>query len=110
MIPMSGLLAVVRSRLFGLVWAVVGIAVPLAWLWTLVGPSEDAVKLRSALILSMGVPADFQWAPQSVPGTFIQNKSGVPQDFERVAASIDADTPSLRQEISRRHWRSRGTS
>ena len=75
----------IRSTTFRVVCALVGVLVPVAWLLTLVTPSEEAVKVRNALVMQVGTPADFDWTPDEIPATFLVNRKGVPAEFLQVA-------------------------
>jgi hypothetical protein len=75
----------IRSNAFRIVCALVGALVPVAWLLTLVTPSVEAVKVRNALVMQLGKPADFDWTPAETPATFLVNRQGVPAEFLPVA-------------------------
>ena len=78
-----------RGRLWlGVCAALLGMAIPLLWLYTLVTPGEEAVKVRNGLVAQIGEPADFDWLPNETPATFLLDRGPVPVEFARIAAHL----------------------
>ncbi len=90
--------ALAEGRWLRLATAVVGLTVPLIWLWTTVTPSEVTVRIRNGLAAQVGRPADFDWTPDRVPPTYLVNRSGVPAAFQEIAAGMHAGSPSSDRE------------
>lgn len=70
----------VASRPFRLAAAMLGILIPSLWLVSTVTPSDEAVKLRNALLADMGTIEDFNWTPETVPDSF-RVETGGPDDY-----------------------------
>ena len=62
--------------------SVLALTVSLLWLFTVVTPSEEAVKVRNSLVAQVGEPADFDWAPEETPPGFLGD-SGRPHEAYR---------------------------
>jgi hypothetical protein len=77
-------------RWLRLLAAIVGLLVPLVWLWTTVTPSEVTVRVRNALGASVGAPADFDWTPDSVPAGFLLSTAEPPPEFVEIARGLRA--------------------
>ncbi len=76
-----------------------GIAANLAGLLLLAGyvlsqayPSSEAVRLRNALLITRGTPADFSWTPKQVPASFTaEQRAPLPEFVSAVrAAGVDS--------------------
>lgn len=79
-------------RWLRLLAAIVGLLVPLVWLWTTVTPSEVTVRVRNALGASVGAPADFDWTPDGVPEGYLLSTATPPAEFTRIAEALRAST------------------
>ena len=71
--------------------AVLGIAVPAAWVATSITPGEEAVKVRNSLVARLGTPEDFNWRPDQVPPEFLSDEGAVPADFRELVAQLASD-------------------
>lgn len=60
------------------------------WLWTLAGPSADSVRLRTALIATVGQPDDFAWHPDNAPASFAIETVAPPKLFNDVVAGLSS--------------------
>lgn len=76
--------------------ALIGIAIPAAWVLSLVIPGEEAVKIRNSLVASVGQPADFRWTPDQVPADFLVNQATPSPEYARVATELVAAEPGRR--------------
>lgn len=65
--------------------ALLGILIPGLWLVSTVTPSDQAVTIRNAMLAEMGSIEDFDWTPDSVPGSF-RLETGGPDEFFKVRA------------------------
>jgi hypothetical protein len=71
--------------------ALLGIAVPAAWLATSITPGEEAVKVRNSLVARMGTPEDFNWLPEQVPAGFLYDEGTATAEFRDIAAQLAND-------------------
>jgi hypothetical protein len=78
------------ARWFGTVAALVGVAIPSLWLFSLVTPGEEAVKVRNALVAEMGEPHDFLWTPAEPPPGFQFNEAPPTELYRAAARSLQA--------------------
>lgn len=100
---MTAVLRIAGTRWFRVCSSLLGIAIPLVWLLTVVTPGHEAVKVRNALVAHVGQPADFTWTPDAVPATFLTNRGPVPARFERTATLLSAtngDVPLMGLELA----------
>jgi len=81
------------TRWFTTLAALVGIAIPAAWLLSVVTPDEEAVKVRNGLVAEMGQLADFRWTPDEIPATFLVNEVSPLPKFDVVARELAAAEP-----------------
>jgi hypothetical protein len=89
-----------QSLWYGLLSAFVGIAIPLVWSWTLIAPAGEAVKVRSALTMSLGGPGDFDWFPGNMPSSFLRDEHGPPVELQRIALGLSGEVaPAERGEF-----------
>ena len=82
-----------KTRVSDTVWfrtvaALLGIAIPAVWFWTVITPGEQAVMVRNALVARVGEPTDFSWTPEYTPSTFLTDRGPIPEVFARVAADL----------------------
>jgi hypothetical protein len=87
---MAPAIPAVESGAFRWVSALLGLSLPLLWLWTFIGPAETAVKVRNALAYQMGAPADFDWLPDAPPPSFLGNRGPIPKEFVDIAARLES--------------------
>ena len=87
-----------RTRWLTTLAALVGIAIPAAWLLSLVTPGEEAVKIRNGLVASIGQPADFTWTPDDVPADFLANQALPSPQYAEAARALVTPEPGLRLE------------
>jgi hypothetical protein len=79
-----------RTRWLTTLAALVGIAIPAAWLVSVVTPGEEAVKIRNGLVASLGQPDDFTWTPDRTPPSFHVNQATPAPDYVQAAAEMAA--------------------
>jgi hypothetical protein len=70
--------------------ALVGIAIPVAWLLSVVTPGEEAVKIRNGLVATMGQPDDFTWEPSRTPASFRINQAAPAPEYVQAVTKIAA--------------------
>jgi hypothetical protein len=86
----------VGTRWFTTLAALVGIAIPAAWVLSLVTPGEEAVKIRNGIVASVGQPADFNWTPDDVPADFLTNQATPSPQYTQAASALVTTEPGHR--------------
>ena len=87
-----------RTRWLTTLAALVGIAIPAAWVLSLVTPGEEAVKIRNGLVASIGQPDDFTWTPNDVPADFLANRAPPSPEYAEAAKALVNPEPGRRQQ------------
>lgn len=85
-----------RTRWLTTFAALVGIAIPAAWLLSVVTPGEEAVKIRNGLVASIGQPDDFTWTPNDVPADFLANRAPPSPEYAEAAKALVNPEPGRR--------------
>ena len=80
----------------------------MVWVLSLVTPGDEAVKIRNALVVKVGTPAEFDWIPGRAPASFHVNQARPTPEFSRIASQLASrasgpprDGTALALEISR---------
>jgi hypothetical protein len=81
-----------NARWFSTVAALLGIAIPSLWLFSLVTPGEEAVKVRNALVAEVGEPQDFLWTPAEPSPEFQFNQAAPTERYRAAAQALQAST------------------
>lgn len=69
------------------------------WLWALAGPSADSVRLRTALIATVGQPADFIWQPDNTPESFTTDTADSSKLFHEIVAGLPTPHPAAPNDL-----------
>jgi hypothetical protein len=82
-----------------IVAALLGMAVPAVWLAMLLAQPDEAVRIRTSLVATIGQAADFEWRPDNVPRSFLRNNGLVPPLFREAASAATAGLAPTDQPI-----------
>lgn len=55
-------------------------------------PSTEAVRLRNALLIEPGTPADFSWTPKRTPASFMSDQSAPLPEFVSAVRAAGVDS------------------
>jgi hypothetical protein len=87
-----------HSRFFLTAAALLGMAVPVVWVYSLMTPGEEAVKIRNGLAVSVGGVTDFDWRPENTPQSFLANRVPPSAGFSQLASDLAVDEKGARIE------------
>jgi hypothetical protein len=88
------------SRALRLSSALVGLLVPAVWIALILARPDEALRLRMALTSEVGQAADFDWQPDAMPRSFLQNAGPVPKPFADAATRALADLTVERSSLA----------